>query len=134
MREKAEIARKLAVQNPSIIQVDEENLPWVPFEGLWYSFDGNYSASSPDEKKRKHIERVERLKELSMKYEEEEIQRLAKQKYWSGVRQSILERDNFSCQMCGKSAPTKLHIHHILKRNEGGTDHNDVKGGASPLL
>lgn len=41
---------------------------------------------------------------------------------WSEIRKIILARDNNTCQMCGKHATSSLHIHHILKRRQGGTD------------
>ena len=47
--------------------------------------------------------------------------------YWnlsdvpSNVREFVLERDNYKCQIC--ESKNKLHIHHITKRCSGG-DHN----------
>ena len=44
--------------------------------------------------------------------------------YWelsdipSTTRKTVLQRDNYECQICTKS--TNLHIHHIIKRVNGG--------------
>jgi len=48
-----------------------------------------------------------------------------RQIYWSEVRKAVLERDNYTCQKCGKVGKGRFHIHHILKRRKGGTDHMD---------
>ena len=48
----------------------------------------------------------------------------AQQKYWSKVRERILERDNWTCQRCGQEFE-KYHIHHIVKKKENGSDTND---------
>lgn len=38
-------------------------------------------------------------------------------------RFAILERDNFTCQYCGRGAPeVKLHVDHIVAVARGGTD------------
>ena len=116
MLERAEWARAAAVENPAAVEVDDEMLPWVfnEAERLWFSFDGNYSAKSPSEKWQRKAEREARLAE-----EEETYQR------WSVIRQRVLERDGHTCQMCGLVASSNLHIHHIMKRSKGGTDHPD---------
>jgi 5-methylcytosine-specific restriction endonuclease McrA len=46
---------------------------------------------------------------------------------WSMVRQDILDRDGYQCQFCSKHSGGKgsLHIHHILKRKEGGASFYD---------
>lgn len=42
------------------------------------------------------------------------------------LRWHILERDNFTCQYCGQSAPSvKLEVAHVLPIEEGGTDSVD---------
>lgn len=42
---------------------------------------------------------------------------------YAALRYEILERDNFTCQKCGRSAPSvKLEVHHIIPIEEGGTD------------
>lgn len=39
------------------------------------------------------------------------------------TRYRILERDNFTCQYCGRSAPdVVLNVDHRVPRSEGGTD------------
>lgn len=116
MRERAEWARKTAAEQPSLVDVDDEMLPWVysGADGLWFSFDGNYSTLSPEQKWRKKIEREERLADEDAAYQR-----------WNAIRQQVLERDGHTCQMCGFVASSNLHIHHIMKRSDGGTDHLD---------
>jgi len=44
---------------------------------------------------------------------------------WKELRRSILERDKFLCQFCGrggKSSDIILEIDHIIERSKGGTD------------
>ena len=63
MQERAVRARQLACSDPDIVSVDDQMLPWVwdPIDEVWYSFDGNYSSMSPEEKLEKA--RVRREKE-----------------------------------------------------------------------
>ena len=116
MRERAEWARATAVENPAAVDVDDEMLPWVynEAEGMWFSFDGNYSALSPAEKWERKVERDAKLADEEAAYQR-----------WSAIRQQVLERDGHTCQLCGFVATSNLHIHHILKRRDGGTDHLD---------
>jgi len=47
---------------------------------------------------------------------------------WTTQRRKTLRRDNFQCQICGDtltSPHTKLQVHHIIPRAEGGTDELD---------
>jgi len=116
MRERAEWARAAAVENPAAVDVDDEMLPWVynEAEGMWFSFDGNYSALSPAEKWERKVERDAKLADEEAAYQR-----------WSAIRQQVLQRDGYTCQLCGFLATSNLHIHHILKRTDGGTDHLD---------
>jgi len=42
---------------------------------------------------------------------------------WYALRWRVLNRDNFTCQYCGQSAPAVLlHVDHILPRAAGGLD------------
>lgn len=42
---------------------------------------------------------------------------------WYRVRWQIMERDNFTCQYCGQSAPdVKLEVDHKLALADGGTN------------
>ena len=40
---------------------------------------------------------------------------------WASKREAILNRDRYSCQICGKKH-TRLEVHHIIYRSNGGTD------------
>jgi hypothetical protein len=127
MAERALWARNEFIQNPKNSQTDNDNLIWCYKidDNLWYSINGNYSHSSPKEKFLKEIEREKRTQELNDKYEEERIKKEKEIEYWSNIRQKILERDNYTCQICFQNANTKLHIHHILKKRQKGEDYYD---------
>ena len=40
---------------------------------------------------------------------------------YSSRREAVLNRDNYTCQCCGKKH-TRLEVHHIVFRSQGGTD------------
>lgn len=40
---------------------------------------------------------------------------------YSSRKEAVLNRDNYTCQCCGKKA-TRLEVHHIICRSNGGTD------------
>ncbi len=41
----------------------------------------------------------------------------------NSIRFAILERDNFTCQYCGKGAPeVKLDVDHVIPHSKGGKD------------
>ena len=42
-----------------------------------------------------------------------------------GVRYFVFDRDNYTCQVCGKSKGKVLHTHHIRYKSLGGTDRAD---------
>lgn len=47
-------------------------------------------------------------------------------KDFHNIKQYVLERDNYKCQYCkGKSKDKYLHIHHIIFRSQGGSDHQN---------
>lgn len=123
MAERAVRARMLAASSPGQVDIDDECLPWIYDEedGVWYSFDGNYSASSPREKRVK----AEEYRKRQGEYEERAHRRHEEQIAWSLMRQAVLERDGHACQICGAVAVSRLHVHHILKRRHGGTDTAD---------
>lgn len=109
--------------DPSAAQVDAEGIVWMQSQddGHWYSIKGNYSRYSPHEKV-----------QIDAKWEEDQLREIEIAKdyydrilYQSGIRSLVLERDEYTCQICGKHATSRLHVHHILKRKEGGTDHLD---------
>jgi hypothetical protein len=41
--------------------------------------------------------------------------------YWQELRQQVLERDEYTCQICLKKVD-KLDIHHIIPRRKNGLD------------
>lgn len=127
MAERAIWARKEFIKNPTKSQIDDDFLVWCFNEEdkKWYSIGGNYSWSSPQEKRQKEYEREQHYFELSEKFEEERIRQESELIYWSDIRKKILKRDKNICQICGKTGKTKLHIHHILKRKNGGEDFFD---------
>jgi len=127
MQERAIWARTQGAKDPGKVETDNELLPWIYCEedNLWYSFDGNYSGISPAEKIRKAEEFERKQEEWEEQQKRYFLKKLYEQEYWSTIRQKVLERDNYTCQKCGAKAPTKFHIHHILKRKKGGTDHFD---------
>ena len=120
MFERALWARKEFIKNAKNSQYDDDALIWCfnKKDGLWYSLLGNYSHSSPLEK-RKYKEEYEKKIEDASRQHYELI-------YYQGkIRLQILERDKYTCQLCGKKGDSKLHIHHILKRLQGGEDFPD---------
>jgi len=127
MAERAMKARQIACKNPKCIDIDDDMLPWVYDDdlSLWLSFDGNYSYSSPAEKRKKaqEYEKNKELLEIESKKKAQKIFEI--QMAWSMIRNEVLKRDNYICQICGYIGNTKLHVHHILKRKNGGTDHLD---------
>lgn len=121
--DRAAWARQMAVQCPQCVATDDQLLPWVFCEndGQWYSFDGNSSGFSPAEKARKSAEFADKRFERM-----EAAERLAdEQIYWGKIRSFVLNRDKNPCQLCGMVKGSKLHVHHILKRVDGGTDTPD---------
>ena len=119
-------ARLIAAKNPASVEMDERMLPWVWSEddGCWLSFNGNYSNQSTTERKHRARAREQRESDWQVEAENRARERYELNAYWSMVRADVLARDNGACQLCG-SVGGMLHIHHILKRNKGGTDHLD---------
>jgi len=45
---------------------------------------------------------------------------------FANMKAYILSRDNYTCQYCkGKSKDSRLHVHHIVFRSNGGSDNED---------
>ncbi len=40
--------------------------------------------------------------------------------YWREIRQKVLLRDNWRCQVCGKEHSGQ--VHHVIPRSKGGTN------------
>jgi rubrerythrin len=124
MKERALWARHLILDHPDLVHVDEdEQVAWVFKEEdkVWYSIDGHYSGSSPEEKMAKRQERKEKQKA----YEDQVRREWVDRDEYGKLRQRVLERDNHTCQNCGAKKPSKFHTHHIDKRREGGPDTMD---------
>jgi hypothetical protein len=118
-------ARNEIINNPENVHVDyDELVAWVynQEDNVWYSIDGNYSSYSPEDKMEKRKLYKDKNKEYETKYDELYYKKYCELKYWNKIRQEVLSRDNNTCQICGKTATNRLHIHHILKRNQDGTD------------
>ena len=45
-----------------------------------------------------------------------------RQAFWSLMRARVFERDEYKCRICGSDGDGKLHVHHVIKRREGGPD------------
>jgi len=127
MLNKAKWARKKILKNPKLAEIDEDELlAWVynKEDDIWYSINGNYSHNSPQEKMEKRKERIKKQIEWEKKAEKLSLEREVEQKYYSKIRQKILERDNWTCQKCGQKM-NKLQVHHVIKTKEGRVDAND---------
>lgn len=131
MEKRARWAREQIIgvvkEHPNV-QIDEDELlAWVYSEedDVWYSVAGNYSRSSPQEKMKKRRKYAKKQDKIALELNEKYMERLAYTDYWSKIRETILERDGRKCQLCNKEGDSRLHIHHILKRKEGGEDFLD---------
>lgn len=127
MAERAVTARRLAVQHPELIDTDDEMLPWIYDwdTALWLSFDGNYSGYSPEDKRQFKLTNEERERRWQEERNAKAQLEFTKSLFWSKIRQLVLNRDGHRCQLCGNHGSGKLHIHHIMKVKNGGTDHLD---------
>ena len=127
MAERAKQARLLAAENPSDIQLDDEFIPWIYSTELesWVSFNGNWSGKSPEAKREDAKKWIDKKEAYNKACDEKLLEAFDVHAYWSKIRQDVLERDNHTCQCCGKQKTSKLHVHHIMKRSKGGTDHFD---------
>jgi len=48
---------------------------------------------------------------------------MARKEVSCGVRFKVLERDSFTCQYCGRSAPgVVLHVDHVVPVSKGGSN------------
>lgn len=111
------------LKNNSDIQIDDRNIVWIFHKKLeiWISIFGRYSNYSPYEKYKKETAYDYEIRDLT----EKARQMFLENEFWSMVRQEVLIRDDFTCQLCGKMGTTKLHVHHILKKRDGGRSHYD---------
>ncbi len=125
MKEKAIKARKLSLTNP--VEFCNEFLPWVwcEDENRRLSFDGNYSSISPADKIKGETRRKKASERYALMQKGKAIRAEAVREAWNKARQQVLDRDNRTCQLCGRKAESNLHIHHIMKRRDGGTDFLD---------
>lgn len=128
MASRARWAREMILKQPELAEIDEDDLlAWVYHEEdqRWYSIAGNYSAKSPKEKMQDRREQAQKRQEYEETKAAKLAEQIAQQEFWSHVRQKVLDRDDYTCQICSKRGDSSLHIHHIMKRVEGGTDHYD---------
>lgn len=127
MAERTLWARQEFIKNPKNSQIDDECLIWCVNEedNLWYSILGNYSGSSPEEKRLKEYERQKKYEEKEKTAIEIGENYYKNFLYQSEIRKKIFERDSWTCQLCGKIGDSKFHIHHVLKKIEGGEDFLD---------
>lgn len=110
--ERSVFARRMAAENPRCVVVDDEFLPWVfdAESNVWIAFCGRWSSHGPHAKEARQAQIDEDIRQSEV---------------WSRIRLAVLERDGYACVLCGKTAPSRLHVHHILKRRDGGTNHHD---------
>jgi 5-methylcytosine-specific restriction endonuclease McrA len=121
-------ARDEIINHPENVHIDyDELLAWVynTDDNIWYSIDGNYSQQSPEEKMEKRNKWKKVVNEYEIKYDEMYYKKYSELKYWNKIRLDILKRDNYTCQLCGKIGDSRLHIHHIEKKNQNGPDTED---------
>lgn len=117
MAERALWARMAFIDNPIESQYDDDCLVWCfcSEDNLWYSINGNYSGKSPNDKRKLEEEWHKSVEDGAEMYYQQVL-------YQSKIRKQVLERDKYTCQMCSKKGDSKLHVHHILKKKENGTD------------
>lgn len=127
MAERALWARNEFIKNPKNSQIDDEILVWCfhKKDGLWYSISGRYSRFSPEESRLKDSMRDTEYQNRMKTAEEMANEHYERIIYQTKIRMQVLERDNYTCQICKAVGDSKLHVHHVLKRTEGGTDHLD---------
>ena len=52
-----------------------------------------------------------------------DVSKVSNPDYWVDTSKAVYRRDNYKCQVCkGKSKDFRLEAHHIIPRNEGGSD------------
>lgn len=127
MVSRARWARKMILANEGKIEIDEDDfLAWVYHDedGCWYSIAGNYSGTSPKQKMKKRRSQKKKRIQYEKDAEQRHNERIEQQRYWSAIRQDVLERDNYTCQGC-EIQIEKFHIHHILPRKRNGGDTTD---------
>lgn len=109
------------------IDIDNNLLPWVYNEesDYWISLNGNYSKIEPKVKRIKYATNEELEIKNNRIARKRAMKAAIENEKWSQIRKGVLERDNYTCQICGKTGSSKLHIHHILKRREGGSEYLD---------
>lgn len=121
MQDRARWARKQILEHPETAHIDENELiAWVfnDSDNTWYSIDGHYSGSSPEEK----MEKVRLRREKEKAYKETIRREWFDKEEYGKVRIAVLERDDYTCQNCGIKKPSKFHVHHIQKKIDGGPD------------
>ena len=62
--------------------------------------------------------------EVQLKNQQQQDQLKTTNDTWSKIRRIILERDDYRCQISGKTNG-RLDVHHIIPRRDGGQDSTD---------
>ena len=128
MQEKALWARNKIVEHldNSDIEMCPEGIIWVWNEEheTWWGINGRYTHVSPEVRKLQADEHTRCENEYNEELFKKNAEKIADIEYWSAIRQKVLKRDKNTCQDC-KTKIKKLHIHHIVPRKQGGTDHDD---------
>lgn len=88
-------------------------------------------------------ERSKLQKKIWYAKNKDKVKQYSKQSGYYKLRFDVLNRDNFTCKYCGKSAPSvKLEVDHIVPRSKGGkstienltTSCSDCNQGKSDML
>lgn len=77
-----------------------------------------------DEARRKTLNYFRRYGPTKVKYEVQKTD-FYRSPSWIALAKKIRERDNFTCQQCGRYGPNgggELHVHHIIPRGRGGSN------------
>lgn len=62
------------------------------------------------------MEEIIKYKYVRRKYNKRPVENRVKEKLYKEFRETILKRDNYTCQKCG--AKNRLQVHHIKSRKE----------------
>jgi len=88
----------------------------MPVRGKWYFMDSSCRLDEINNIMRKDIVKMMKLNELTSKTNKHGYDRFY-----------ILKRDNYKCQLCGRTSQdgVKLEIDHKIAKSKGGSDDED---------